>query len=676
MRMKVLKNIGQIIAGFSVLLLVTACGKNIENAEVKSPDGKIVVQMKEKSGKLFYAVQKNGIPILEESGVGFELKDDLPLESDFKIVGIGRKQIDEIWEQPWGESRYVKNNCNELIVKLQEKGELQRKMNVIFRVFNDGFGFRYEFPEQPNLNEFVILDEKTEYHFPRKHMAWWIPTKEPYYESIARHTAIDRMDTVNTPLTLETADGMYLAIHEANLTDYAKMSLYATDSTTLSTWLAPWSNGVKVYAKTPFVTPWRTMIIGEKPGDLVVSNLMLNLNEPSKIIDFSWIKPGKYIGIWWALHMGRYTWYAGPKHGATTALTKRYIDFAAKHNFLGVLVEGWNVGWEGNWMKRSDSIRFTEAYPDFDIQEITDYAASKGVQLIGHHETAANTRNYERQMEDAFAYYQKYGVHNVKTGYVNVLMDGKELHDGQYGVRHYRKVIETAAKYHICIDNHEPVMPTGLQRTWPNLMTQEGVRGQEHNAWSPDGGNIPEHTTVVPFLRGVAGPMDFTFGTFNFENKAYPGTRVQTTLVKQLALFVVIYSPLQMASDLPENYEGIKAFDFIRDVPTDWQETRVLDAGIGDYSVFARKDRNSEDWYVGCITDENARNLTVDLSFLDKNVTYLAQIYSDGENADWKMNPTAVKYEERQVTAADRLEVSLATSGGCAVRFVKQETGK
>lgn len=415
------------------------------------------------------------------------------------------------------------------------------------------------------------------------------------------------------------------------------------------------------------------MIVADTPGGLVTSRLMLNLNEPCRIEDTSWIRPAKYVGIWWSMHLFQETWAQGPRHGATTENAKRYIDFAAEHGIEGVLVEGWNVGWDGEWTKNTDRIRFTEPYPDFDIEAVAGYAAQKGVELIGHHETGADTKNYEAQLEEAFAFYKNHGVDYVKTGYVNVLMDGKELHDSQYGVRHYRRVIETAARCGMMIDNHEPVMPTGIERTWPNLMTQEGVRGQEYNAWSPDGGNPPEHTTVVPFLRGLAGPMDYTFGTFRFDNPVSPFARVQSTIARELAHYVVIYSPLQMASDLPENYRGHKAFDFIRDVPTDWERTLVPAAVIGDYAVFVRQDRSSENWYLGAVTDEEPRTVGVPLTFLAPGVTYTAQIYADGEGADWKTNPYAVDYEERPVTAADTLTVSMASGGGCAVRFAAPE---
>lgn len=661
-------------AFFSLVLVLMSCTAESKIYPVTSPDGKVILECKASKGLLFYSVQKEGKQILLDSRLGFTFTKGDVFNKNFKIIKTEQAAFDKIWEQPWGESREVRNNYNELKVYLQETKGRRRLLNVIFRIFNDGFGFRYEFPEQPNLKDFEIAQENTEFRFAKQSDAWWIPAyKEVYYESLARFTSFSKMDTVCTPLTIETGDGKYLAIHEANLTDYAKMNLCPKDSLTLVCDLSPWSNGIKVYAKAPSVTPWRTMIIAENINELVTSNIMLNLNEPSKITDVSWIKPGRYIGIWWEIHLGKYTWSSGPKHGATTAYTKDYIDFAAANGFSGVLVEGWNVGWDGDWTKNGSTLDFTKAYPDFDIKEITDYANSKGVELIGHHETAGMATHYQDQLDKAFGFYQEYGVHVVKTGYVNPKLDNKELHDGQFAVRHYRKVVETAAKYHIMIDNHEPVMPTGLQRTWPNLMTHEAIRGQEYDAWSTDGGSPPDHTTVFPFLRGLAGPMDFTPGTFNFENPALKTTRVRTTISKQLALFVIVYSPLQMASDAPQNYKGIKAFDFIKSVPTTWEKTIVPDAKIGDYAIFARKDRNSENWFMGCITDENPRELNLNLSFLDKNTRYTAQIYADGENADWENNPTAVKFEEKEVNSTQIIQVSLARGGGCAVKFSKKK---
>ncbi len=658
--------INKMIVSAGVLLMLASCSGG-DVATVTSPDGTLKVTVSNDNDRLTYSVTKDNETIIIPSALGFVLENGDSLVN-FKINGVEKSAVDETWETTWGESRNVRNNYAEAKINMSAVGS-DRPVDLVVRVFDDGFGYRYEFPGDGD--SIVIMQELSEFNMPAVGEAWWISANNPYYEELFRKSPVSELDTVRTPLTIETPDGRYLAIHEAALIDYPKMNLQRADSTSLRAQLVPWSNGVAAYVTTPFATPWRTVIVGDKPGDLITSYMMLNLNEPCKIEDTSWIIPMKYIGIWWEMHLGKGSWYAGPIHSANTAHVKEYIDFAAENGIPGVLVEGWNTGWEGHW-PANDHFDFTSAYPDFDIKEITDYAASKGVELIGHHETAAWVTNYENQLDRAFDYYTGYGVNNVKTGYVNPLMDGKEQHDSQFGVRHYRKVVETAARHGVNIDNHEPVMPTGWQRTYPNLMTQEGIRGQEHNAWNADGGNPPEHTTIVPFTRGLAGPMDFTFGTFNFTNDVYPGTRVNTTLAKQLALFVVIYSPMQMASDLPENYRGQKAFDFIKDVPVDWDETVVVDSKIGDYIVTARKDRNSTDWYLGAITDEDARNLEVPLSFLDADAEYEAQIYADGENASWKENPTEYTYKEITVKSTDTLPLSLATSGGTAVRFIKK----
>jgi len=636
--------------------------------EVASPDGKIKFNFDNSAAGLTYNVKDGDVQIVSPSRLGFVLQGNDSV-AHFDVLNVSRSSHDETWETVWGESRYVRDNYNQMVVHMCSPEADSLLVDLEVKVFNDGFGYRYVFPEQ-GRDSLVIMEELTEFKLPASSQAWGMTASDPYYEDYYHRHPIAELDTVRTPLTVETM-GKYLAIHEANLTDYPKMDLIGEDSVTLRARLVPWSTGVAAYVATPFATPWRTMIIGDRPGELVESYMMLNLNEPCAISDASWCKPMKYIGVWWEMHLGNGTWYYGPAHGANTAHVKEYIDFAAENGIPGVLVEGWNVGWEGNWPENSH-FDFTKPYPDFDIKEITDYAAEKGVELIGHHETAAWTTNYENQLDTAYQYYAGYGVNNVKTGYVNVLMDGKEDHSSQYGVRHYRKVIETAARHHANIDNHEPVMPTGLQRTYPNLMTQEGVRGQEHNAWDPDGGNPPEHTVVLPFTRGLAGPMDYTFGTFNFDNPVYPFARVRTTLAKELALYVIIYSPMQMASDTPANYAAQpEAFQFIKDVPVDWEKTMVPDAVIGDYIVTVRQDRNSSDWYLGAATDEDARELEVKLDFLDPDVEYIAQIYADAPDADWESNPTAYTVSEKAVKSSDTLPLKLAAGGGTAIRFIK-----
>lgn len=662
----------QLLLTLLIACIFSACTSKSDDSSVSSPDSSIKLDVGIENGRIFYSVEKNGKTILNKSFLGLTLNDG-SLGKDVKIKNIAHANFSEQWNPVWGEEKTIDNTYNQLTLSAEEQDGSERKFDIVFRVFNDGFGFRYEFPKQDNLQEFVIMDENTEFNFPDNHKSWSIPYTANYYEALFEPKPINELDTVSTPLTIETNEGLFLALHEANLTDYAAMNIVSDNKTSkLKVWLTPWSTGEKVFVTNIRVSPWRTLIVADKAGDLLLSRLMLNLNEPSKIEDTSWIKTGRYIGIWWGMHTGDYTWLNGPKHGATTQNAKTYIDFAAKHDFAGVLIEGWNWGWENDWTKEGDKFSFTKAYPDFDLDEITAYAKSKGVQLIGHHETGGMTSNYENQMDSAFALYQRHGVHAVKTGYVGNLLDGKERHSSQYGVRHYRKVIETAAKYHIMIDNHEPVMPTGLQRTYPNLVTQEGVRGQEWDAWDANGGNPPEHTTIIPFTRGLAGPMDFTPGTFKFENPIYPQTRVWTTLAKQLALSVVIYSPWQMASDMIENYEKYpKEFEFITSCPTDWSKTMVPDAKIGEYITIARKDKNSDNWYVGSITNMDARELSLPLDFLDKGASYTAKIFEDGENANYKTDPYPIKISELEVNSDSVIRLSLAPGGGTAIIITK-----
>lgn len=652
----------KIVVLLSGVLALAACGSHSTSEPVAtSPDGRIKVSVQTEGGQLSYSISQDSEILIVPSKLGFELMGGNILGDNTEILSVTHSSHKETWETVWGESRLIEDNHNSMIVHTAH-------LDVEFRVFNDGVGFRYIFPD--DLGEFRIREELTEYKFARAdHKIWWMPRSEPYYEAYGNHTTFDEIDCAYTPVTITGADGRFYSIHEAALLDFAKVNLVGSDASTLKTSLTKWSDGTGVYVTDTRTTPWRTIIITDRAGGLIESHLMLNLNEPCKIEDTSWCKPGKYIGIWWELHKYMRTWYYGPQHGATTERTKEYIDFAAAHNIQAVLVEGWNKGWDGNWMKNSTGFSFTEAYPDYDFDEVMKYAASKGVQMIIHNETAANTEHYFSQIDSAYALYQKYGMHYIKTGNVNLLMDGKEEHDGQYGVNRLHEVVEKAAQYQINVDEHEPCIPTGLCRTWPNLMTGEAIRGQEHDAWEVDGGNKPEHQTVCPFIRGLAGPMDYTFGTFDFSNPNTPTSRVKTTISKQLAQYVVIYSPLQMASDLYEAYEGVKAFDFISDVPTDWEQTKVLDAVIGDYVVTARQERGGSDWYLGAITDENARTLDVPLSFLEKG-KWMAQIYEDTPQTSYETSPETYQYREVEVSAKDVLNIKLATSGGCAIRFI------
>lgn len=651
-------------------LLMASCRQ--ERTVLTSPDGKLVLEFTlDEEGTPRYNLRHEGKEVLLPSRLGLVLKDAPDLLNGFVLKEVLHSSYDDVWKPVWGEESEIANHYNELKVCLKERTSLGRELKIVFRLFDDGMGFRYEFPRQEQLQDFLIDDEVTEFVFPANYDAWSIPVKGVrFYEALFKKMPLSQMGWVSTPVTIEASDSLYLAIHEANLTDYAAMNLKPAEKTdngksvTLHAALTPWSTGEKVRVTDTRVSPWRTMIVAESAGDLLLSRLMLNLNEPCRIEDTSWIQPMRYVGIWWAYHMKHNTWHAGPDHGATTENTIRHIDFAAKNHFGGVLVEGWNEDW-ATW-----KFSFTKPYADFDIQRITDYGRSKGVALIGHHETGGNVSYYESQMEEGFKFYEKYGVHQVKTGYVGSLLDGKEAHSSQFGVLHYRKVIETAARHHICIDNHEPVIPTGLQRTYPNLMTQEGVRGQEWDAWDAHGGNPPFHTVILPFTRGLAGPMDFTPVTFRFANDVMPHTRVHTTLAKQLALFVVLYSPLQMASDEIENYEANpEPFQFVTSCPTDWSKTVVPEARIGSYVTIARRDKGEGCWYVGSITGDEERQADISLSFLDADKKYLATIYRDAPEADYETCPAAILIEEREVTAGDTLTVWQARSGGTAVRL-------
>ena len=640
---------------------------NAGNVKVTSPDGAVTVTVGVKNQQPFYMVNYEGKAVVAPSHLGYLLNNG-ELGAKTKMGKVARTQKDETWNQPWGENDITRNHYNELMVNFREQSG--QPMQVVFRVYNDGFGFRYILPDYNKGKEFQIMDELTEMTLAHDAKAWSIPTNHTeYFEGIYKAGMLSQKDTVCTPLTIEYEKDLYLAIHEAALEDYASINLTPRSAdggaVRLLTALTPWRSGVKVYAKGQLKSPWRTMIISKTAGGLLTSNLMLNLNEPSQIKDTSWIEPGRYIGIWWSIHKKQNTWEMGPTHGATTENVKRYMDFAARHGFSGVLAEGWNPGWG-----QGEKISYLESYPDFDMHEVTRYGLQKGVRFIGHTETWGNASLLESQMEQAFNWFERLGIRAVKTGYVGHYFDGKELAKSQYGIRHYRKVIECAAKHHIMIDNHEPAMPTGIQRTWPNLMTQEGVRGQEYNAWDRRGGNPPSHTVTLPFTRGLAGPTDFTPAIFNF-SEIVPGTHPHSTLAKQLGEFVVIYSPLQMAADAIENYEGQPALSFIESCPTTWSRTLVPNGEIGKYITIARKERGGDSWFIGSITNEEARSLEVSLDFLDEGATYRAIIYEDGPEADFERNPYEMTIRQIAVTKADTLHLRLARSGGAAVRIEK-----
>lgn len=640
--------------------------KNNAQSAVSSPDGKVNINFILKDGVPYYSVLYDGNVVIQPSSLGFRFKKAEPMNTDFVVLDMSNKSINETWKPVWGKTKEISNHYNELLVKLKEKTELGRQMHLVFRAYNDGIGFRYILPEQPEFKDFEIISEETLFRFAGNHTAWWIPDEYDSYERLYKETPLSKAKAVNTPITMKTENGLYLSVHEADLTDYAGMTLTAVkgDPNTLESNLVPWPDDVKVKASTPHRTPWRTIQISADAGGLIESNLIVNLNDPCVIEDPSWIKPMKYMGIWWGMHIGKETWHIGPKHGATTANSKRHIDFAAKHGIPALLIEGWNTGWE-NWGKEG-AFNLTTPYPDFDLKEVIRWGREKGVVIIGHHETGGDAADYDKQIDSAFALYEKLGIPAVKTGYAGQIFPKGQHHHGQWMVNHYRRVVKKAAEHHIMIDAHEPIKPTGISRTYPNMMTREGVRGMEYNAWSD--GNPPEHTTILPFTRMLAGPLDYTPGIFDLTfNRYKKDNRVYTTLAKQLALYVVLYSPLQMAADLPENYENQPAFTFIENVPVNWDETKVLNAEIGDFICIARK--NGDSWYIGSITDENARSLEIPLTFLDSDKKYTAHIYTDASDADWETNPAAIKINKYLVSHSDTITASLARGGGQAVRI-------
>ena len=671
----------------------TVSAQEFEGERLLSPGGDIEVSVAARGGRLGYAVRYRDEEVIRPSQLGLLFQSRHGFNDGMVLLGEAqRRSADTTWEQPWGENRYVRDHYNELLLTARHEVS-GAVLHIRLRAFDDGIGFRYEMPEQPGIERLNIVRELTQFAVPPEAAAWWIPAdRTNRYELLYRQTGLEEIERVHTPATFRLPSGTHLSIHEAALVDYSGMTLMQEYTGGFRAALRPWSDGILVKTAVPFVSPWRTIQIAPDAVGLVNSNLILNLNEPNKLGDVSWVKPGKYVGIWWAMHINERTWGRDGVHGATTEETMRYMDFAAENGFVGVLVEGWNVGWDGDWQAAGDLFSFTESYPDFDIEAVTRYGHERGVELIGHHETSGNLTNYEQQMGAAFDLYEELGVTRVKTGYVAgtswlkwVDENGVphyEYHDGQLAVRHHLKVVEEAAKRGISINPHEPVKDTGLRRTYPNWVTREGARGQEYNAWGQPP-NPPEHTTILPFTRMLSGPMDFTPGTFDLMPnerppvredmpRGSPQSRVETTLAKQLALFVIIHSPLQMASDLPENYAARPdAFKFIRDVPADWGETVALAGEVGDFVVIARRERGSEDWYVGAITDEQPRQIDLDLSFLDEDGRYDAEIYVDGADADWASNPYSLAIEERSVNAADRLALQLAPGGGAAVRLAR-----
>lgn len=666
-----------------ILLIMFSCqAKNqTDKLTISSPDKNILVTFTLNQEKQpTYSVSYNGEVLIKPSKLGFTFKNDTPLAKNLRIVDYKESTFYDKWQTVWGIKKEYINHYNELIVSLEETNtKAPRKMDIIFRVFNDGVGFRYVLPEQNNMDKIEIMSEFTEFTFTDDHTVWWAENDWNSLEKLYQKTPLSQVTTANTPLTIKTTSNLYVALHEAQLINYASMALkQGVENYKLVSELAPWPDGVKVKGSVPLQTPWRTIQISTTPGGLIESGLILNLNDPCVIEDTSWIKPMKYMGIWWEMHIGKSTWGSGSNHGATTENALRYLNFIASHfdtskEPIGFLVEGWNKGWDGAWYDNGHLFSFTEAYPDFDLEMIVQYAKALGIEYIMHNETSGDILNYERQMTDAFKYYQQLGVHMVKTGYVadtGMKNPKGQNHHGQYMVNHYNNVVQKAANYQLMINTHEPVKGTGLERTYPNWVSRESIRGTEYEAWSE--GNPPEHTTILPFTMGLAGPFDYTPGIFDVLLPDRPDNCVHTTRAKQLALYVVLYSPIQMVSDLPENYldnygELLPEFKFIRDVPTTWDDTFVPHGEIGDYITVVRKKDN--EFYIGSITDEEARELTLPLDFLDSDKEYIAEIYADSNDVEWETNPNGVTISIVKVTNKDTLTLSLAKGGGEAIRI-------
>ena len=649
-----------------------------------SPNGSIVLTVStDNDQRPTWSLTRKGKLLIAPSKLGFLLTDGIALQRGFAIESAERASADTRWEQPWGERRFVRDRHNELLVRFRQNESWGgHAMNVRFRLFDDGIGFRYELPEQAGLPTAKIADEITEFDIVPKGTAWWITGGEwNRYEQIYQQTPIDAVATAHTPITMRLDDGTHLSFHEAALVDYAGMWFKRVEGQKFRATLSPSSQGPRVVRDLPFATPWRTIRIAGDAAGLVESDLELNLNEPNKLGDVSWFKPMKYIGIWWGMIRGDWSWAEGPKHGATTERTKQYIDFAAKHGFGGVLVEGWNKGWNGNWFGHGDEFSFTQPTPDFDLKAVTDYGRKKGVQLIGHHETGGNIAVYEAQLDDAMKLYGRLGVGTVKTGYVadagGIIAPGgtpgataMEWHDGQRQVRHHLKVVETAAKYHVAVNPHEPVKDTGLRRTWPNWVAREGARGMEYNAWGAFA-NGPDHVPTLVYTRMLSGPMDYTPGVLSLEGAN--GAPLASTLAKQLGLYLALYTPIQMAADFIENLEAHpRELEFIKMVPADWSESRLIAGEVGDYAIFARKDRNSADWYVGGVNDATARTLTLSFDFLDPGKTYTATIWKDGEGATYLTDARhRIAYDTIKVKKGDTYKLWLAPGGGAAMRVAR-----
>ncbi|NMH27288.1 glycoside hydrolase family 97 protein [Flavobacterium silvaticum] len=688
-------------------------GQTQDKSQFLSPSKNLRLEFKLlENGAPVYSLFYKGKPVVLESKLGLQLQENQSLQSDFKITQSGSRSSDSSWKPVMGEVAQIRDNYNEFGFRMIQT-TTERKMDIVFRLYDTGLAFRYEFPDQFNWDYFQVTRELTQFKMTGDHKAFWIPgdfdsQEYVYYETPLSGINTDGLDLnngigfkgpmtkyrVQSPLMMKTKDNLYINIFEAAVINYPVMQLdLDPKSFTFSADLAPNALGTLAYLQTPCKLPWRTVMVSDDARDILNgSQIILNLNEPSKIDDTSWIKPMKYVGIWWEMHVDKTTWdYAGAgnaakkdskgnliptgKHGATTQNAKRYIDFAAKNGFDGVLIEGWDVGWEdwfGKW--KEEVFDFVTPYPDFNVKEVTDYAKAKKIELIMHHETSASVSNYERRLDRAFDFMQKYGYKAVKTGYVGRIIPRGEWHDGQEMVNHFNYVVQRAAERKIMVNSHESSHPTGVSRTWPNYVAAEAARGTEFNAWST--GNPPAHETILPFTRLLGGPMDYTPGIFETKMSFYNPAKtasVHTTLVKQLALYVTMYSPIQMAADLPENYERYPdAFQFIKDVAVDWDDTKILEAEPGDYITEVRKAKGKESWFLGAITDENPRTSSVTLSFLTPGKKYKATLYEDGKDAHYDKNPKSYTVKTMTVDSKTKLTLNLAAGGGAAISFVPE----
>ena len=697
--------------GILALIALAFAACQPEGGIVSSPDGTIQLEVDvTASGALEYAVRFDGEELVEKSKLGFDFANAEDLLEGFKVKTIDVQKVEETYTMQWGANETVKAESNQMTVRVVQT-ETGRELGIIFRVSNDGYAFRYDIPAMEE-GELIVANERSEFNLASDAMAHWIPGDWEIYEHPVNHTRISEIDalskanhpnlaathivenSVSTPVTFVFDSGTHMSIHEAALVNYSGMTLKKTGETSFVSSLVGRADGNKATIPTPFKTPWRMAVIGDEATDLLASHFMYDLNEPNVMGDITdWFKPQKYVGIWWEMHMGKSTWDYGMtqdmgtwiadgkehgKHGATNENTMRYIDFAAEHGFSGVLVEGWNTGWE-HWIgfdDREGVFDFVTPYPDYDLVMLQDYAKSKGVSLVMHHETSAAPRTYDQQMDTAYALMQANDIHLVKSGYVGPLLPKGEFHHGQWMVNHYNNAVQRAFDYQVAVNTHEPIKGTGLERTWPNWVAREGARGQEFNAWSIEGGNFVDHLPSMAFTRFLSGPMDYTPGVFKLETKSGPEgeNRVRSTIGQQFGLYVVVPSPIQMACDLPENYQAhLDWLQFIKDVAVDWERSIPVAGEVGQFVAWARTPKENQNWYLGAVNAEQERTLNIDLDFLEEGVTYTAEIYRDADDAHWESNPYAVTIETKTFKKGDVFTIRLASGGGFGAIFTKNE---